>query len=110
MNTGEVLGSRLWYRLADRLGGGGVTGSGLTTVTDTAKRGTINRDQLIWEGAEARAGRYGQAKVLDLEAQALRKSGQTSMISSVVGGVSGVFKGGTSGFGGSGGGGNFFYS
>ena len=38
-------------------GGGGVTGSGLTTVVDTAKRGTLNRDQTLWKALKARAGR-----------------------------------------------------
>lgn len=90
-------------------GGGGVTGSGLTTVVDTAKRGTLNRDQTLWEGAEARAGRYAQGQILDLEAKNLRKSGQMQMVSSVVGGVSGVLKGGTSSFGGGGGSSSGFY-
>lgn len=90
--------------------GGGIDGSAAVVAGETAQKGIFNRDATLWEGAEAKAGREAQARMRELEAQALRKSAKTQMISGVLGGVSNVFgsfKGG--GSAGSSGGGNFFY-
>lgn len=83
-------------------GGGVDVGSAFGLQIETAKRGNYNRDQTLWEGAEAQAGREAQARILEMEGDNLRKAGKMQALSSVVGGVSGVFKG--AGGGGSSGG------
>lgn len=89
-------------------GGGVDVGSAYVVAQDTAQRGIFNRDATLWEGAEAKAGREAQARVLELEADAYRQSAKTQMLSGVIGGVSNVF-GSFGGGGGGGGGGNYRY-
>ena len=93
-------------------GGGVDTGSPVVVAQDTAQRGIFNRDATLWEGAEAKAGREAQARMLEIEANALRKSAKTQMLSGVIGGVSSVFGAAGSFKGGGGGssGGGFFYN
>lgn len=89
-------------------GGGVDSGSALVVAGETARRGIFNRDATLWEGAEMKAGREGQAQILQMEANSYRQAAKTSMLSGVIGGVSsigGAFKGG----GGGSSGGSYYY-
>ena len=95
-------------------GGGVDSGSALLVAQDTATRGIYNRDATLWEGEEQRAGREGQARIYEMQADATRRAGQRQAQSAIIGGMSSAFgavgkiAGSAGGAGGSSGGG-FYY-
>ena len=100
-------------RAAFASSGGGVdSGSALLVTEDTATRGIYNRDATLWEGEEQKAGREGQARIYEMQADATRRAGARQAQSAIIGGVSSAFGAvgkiaGSAGGGGSSGG--FYY-
>lgn len=92
--------------------GGGVGGSARVVRQETAEQGILNREHELWEGRQMEQARETQARILEMEMQALRQAAATKRKSAVISGVSGIAgsfggiaKGGTAGPIG----GNFFY-
>ena len=107
--TNKVLSDQL---AAFGHSGGGIMGSARVVREATASQGNLNRDQELWEGAQMQQSRETQAKILSMEADALRSAAQTTRKSGVISGISGIagsFGGMAKASGGGGGGGNFFY-
>jgi len=106
--TNKVLSDQL---AAFGHSGGGIMGSARVVREATASQGNLNRDQELWEGAQMQQSRETQAKILSMEADALRSAAQTTRKSGVISGISGIAGsfGGMAKASGGGGGGNFFY-